>query len=130
MPSPGIGWCWSRHEIISRVTRLFVASKIAALTGDKSQYIRNRAFDDAHYKQMILQFLAEFGTATRKDMDDLLRGKLSDGFTPDQQGIRIKNLLGIMARRDRTIINSGSRKVPCWVLRNMDTKPDVYPEMP
>ncbi len=113
-----------------RVGHLFVASKIAALTGDKAQYIRNRAFDSAHYKQMILEFIREFGSASRKDVDDLLRGKLSDVLTPDQQAIRIKNLLGIMARRDRTIINSGSRKVPCWVLWNKDTKPEVYPKKP
>jgi ATP-dependent DNA helicase RecG len=111
-----------------RANHPFVASRIAALTGDKAQYIRNRAFDTAHYKQMILDFIQEFGSASRKDVDDLLRGKLSDVLTADQQAIRIKNLLGIMARRDQTIVNSGSRKAPRWVLRNKDTKLEMDPK--
>ena len=97
-----------------RANHLFVASKIAALTGDKAQYIRNRAFDDAHYKQMILQFLDEFDTATRKDIDSLIIDKLSDTLTAQQKRKRVGNLLYAMAHRDHSIENRGSDKKPQW----------------
>jgi ATP-dependent DNA helicase RecG len=97
-----------------RSNHLFVASKIAALTGDKAQYIRNRAFDDAHYKQMILQFLDEFDTATRKDIDSLIIDKLSDTLTAQQKRKRVGNLLYAMAHRDHSIENRGSDKKPQW----------------
>lgn len=97
-----------------RADHLFVASKIAALTGDKAQYIRNRAFDDAHYKQMILQFLDEFDTATRKDIDSLIIDKLSDTLTAQQKRKRVGNLLYAMAHRDHSIENRGSDKKPQW----------------
>ena len=113
-----------------RVPALYVASSIAAITGDKAQYIRNRAFDTAHYKKMILDFIHEFGSATRKDIDDLLKGKLSDVLTPHQQAVRIKNLLAIMAQRDKSITNSGPKKLPRWVARNKDTDLKKYPENP
>ena len=113
-----------------RAPNVFVASKIAAITGDKAQYIRNRAFDTTHYKQMILNFIHEFGFATRKDIDDLLKGKLSDVLTPEQQAVRIKNLLAIMAQRDKSITNSGSKKLPRWVLQNKDTDLKKYPKNP
>ena len=113
-----------------RAIHLFVASKIAALSGDKAQYIRNRAFDSAHYKQMILDFIREFGSASRQDVDGLLKGKLSDILTPAQQETRIKNLLGIMARRDRSIVNTGSKKGSRWVIPDKDTKPEKYPKKP
>ena len=99
-----------------RAPNVFVASKIAALTGDKAQYIRNRAFDTGHYKQMILDFIGEFGSATRKDIDGLLKGKLSEVLTPNQQAIKIKNLLAEMARKDNSIRNLGSRTKPDWRL--------------
>jgi ATP-dependent DNA helicase RecG len=99
-----------------RVPALFVASTIAALTGDKAQYIRNRAFDAEHYKQMILDLLREFGSASRADIDSLLKGKLSDILTSEQQATKIKNLLYVMARKDRTIKNVGSRTKPDWRL--------------
>lgn len=99
-----------------RVPALFVASTIAALTGDKAQYIRNRAFDTEHYKKMILEFIQQFGSATRKDIDDLLKGKLSDVLTPEQQANRIRNLVLTMHRNDKSIRNRGSRKHPEWIL--------------
>jgi ATP-dependent DNA helicase RecG len=99
-----------------RAPNVFVASKIAALTGNKAQYIRNRAFDTQHYKQMILDFIREFGSASRKDIDDLLKGKLSDVLTPEQQANRIRNLVLTMHRNDKSIRNRGSRKHPEWVL--------------
>jgi ATP-dependent DNA helicase RecG len=106
-----------RHKLVEgRAPSVFVASKIAVITGDKAQYIRNRAFDTAHYKQMILDFIREFGAAARKDIDDLLKGKLSEVLTPNQQAIKIKNLLAEMARKDGSIRNLGSRTKPDWRL--------------
>ena len=99
-----------------RAPNVFVASKIAALTGDKAQYIRNRAFDTGHYKQMILDFIGEFGSASRKDIDDLLMDKLSDALTKAQKKNRISNLLAAMARKDGSIRNQGSDKQSAWVL--------------
>ena len=56
-----------------------------------SQYRFHRP--DAHYKQMNLQFLAEFGTATRKDIDSLIIDKLSDALTAQQKRKRVSNLI-------------------------------------
>lgn len=68
------------------------------------------------YKQVILDLLREFGSASRADIDSLLKGKLSDILTPEQQATKIKNLLYVMARKDRTIKNVGSRTKPDWRL--------------
>ncbi len=99
-----------------RAPNVFVASKIAVITGDKAQYIRNRAFNTQHYKQMILDFIREFGAATRKDIDDLLMDKLSDVLTEKQKRYRVGNIIMDMARRDKTIRNQGSDRKPQWVL--------------
>ena len=105
-----------------RAPNVFVASKIAALTGDKAQYIRNRAFDDAHYKKMILDLICEFGMATRKDIDSLLLDKLSDTLSAQQKQKRIGNLLYSMAHREKSIHNRGSDKKPQWVLVEAEEK--------
>ena len=44
-----------RKLVEGRYPNLFVAAHIASATGEKAQYIKNRAFDDAHYKQMIVE---------------------------------------------------------------------------
>ncbi len=101
--------------IEGRYPNLYVAAHIASATGDKAQYIKNRAFDDAHYKQMILEFIRKYGHATRQDIDKLLFSKLSDVLDDDRKRNKVTNLIQSMARED-LIRNEGSRKYPKWHL--------------
>lgn len=79
--------------IEGRRPNLYVSAEIAAATGDKATYIKNRAFDKAHYKDMVLAYLAKFGQATRTDLDSLLLEKLSDAINEKQKRRLIANLL-------------------------------------
>ena len=102
--------------IEGRSPNFYVASKIAEVTGDKTSYIKNRAFDKEHYKKMILAFIGNFGAANRKEIDQLLLDKLSDSLNEKQKETQIKNLLAEMSKKDKTIKNSGSQQKPNWVL--------------
>jgi ATP-dependent DNA helicase RecG len=86
-----------------RYPNLFVAPGIAAITEEKSSYIKNRAFDNTHYKG-------------RKDIDELLFDKLSDVLDEKQKIKKIDNLLQEMSRKDQVIENIGSRKNPQWTI--------------
>ena len=98
-----------------RFPKLFVAANIASATGDKAQYIKNRAFDDDHYKKMVVKFLQQYGHATRQDLDSLLLDKVSDVLNEEQKRNKVKNLLGAMSR-EGVIRNDGVRGKPKWVL--------------
>jgi ATP-dependent DNA helicase RecG len=87
--------------IEGRNPNLFVSAQIASLTGDKTTYIKNRAFDDDHYKQMILNYLEKFGSATRNDFEKLILDKLSDVLTLPQKKDKVKNLLQDMRRYNK-----------------------------
>jgi ATP-dependent DNA helicase RecG len=89
---------------------------VAAVTGDRSKYIRNRAFDDAYYKDLVLKYLGKYGEAGRRDIDDVLTDKLSDVLSEPQKRSKIRNLLYAMSRRDATIQNIGSKKASRWIL--------------
>jgi len=84
--------------IEGRNPNLFVSAQIASLTGDRTTYIKNRAFDDEHYKQMILNFLEKFGSASRDDFEKLILDKLSDILTVQQKKDKVKNLLQDLRR--------------------------------
>jgi len=99
-----------------RKPNYYVSAHIAEITDNKSDYIKNRAFDDAHYKNMIIEFLSKFGTASRRDIDKLLTDKLSDVLSEEQKRKKISNLLYYMAKRDGTIKNIGSDHKSTWVL--------------
>lgn len=105
-----------RKLIEGRHPNLYVAAKIAALTGDKSTYIKNRAFDNKHYKELIISFIRQYGAASRKDIDDLLLDKLSDALEDNQKKKKVTNLLYDMSKKDETIINRGTKRNPSWEL--------------
>lgn len=59
----------------------------------KSQYVKNKSFDDDYFRKLILNYLEKFGTASRKDIDLLLKDKLSDVLSDEQKVTKISNLL-------------------------------------
>ena len=106
-----------RKLVEGRRSNLYVSAKIAALINDKAAYIKHRAFDRNHYKKMILSFLEQYGSAGRKEIEDLLMSKLSDTLNLKQKRNKIGNLLFEMAHKDQSIQFVGPRKSGQWHLK-------------
>lgn len=104
--------------IEGRRPNLFVSARVAIVTGDKADYIRQRAFDKKHYKKMVVSYLKKFGEATRENIDKLLLDKISDALDEKQKRNRIRNLLFEMSHKDNTIFATGPRRTAVWVLRH------------
>lgn len=98
-----------------RKGKIYLSAKIVSDTkhvGLKSDYIKNRSFDDSYYKDMIVDYIKEYKKATRKEIDALLSDKLSSVLSATQKTAKISNLLSAL-RRDQ-IIKTDKGKV--WVL--------------
>ncbi|MFH0772639.1 MAG: ATP-binding protein, partial [Candidatus Omnitrophota bacterium] len=98
-----------------RYPNIFVVSKIAAVTGDRVSYIKNRAFDADYYKKLVINFITEYGSATKGEINKLLMDKLSDVLTEIQKKNKINNLLNQMANKEKIIKNQGTDRMPKWV---------------
>jgi len=105
-----------------RYPNLYIAAPVAAITDSKAQYIKNRPFDDSHYKKMILDYIKQFKYATRRDIDNLLMDKLSDVLSENQKKNKIRNLISALSRKEKSIKNTGSDKKPRWVLAELRDK--------
>ncbi|MFY0664460.1 MAG: putative DNA binding domain-containing protein [Natronospirillum sp.] len=79
--------------IEGRKPNYHISAKVADHSGERAQYILNRAFDDHHYKQLILEYLERFGSAKRIDINGLLLDKLPNVLDAAQKDNKIKNLL-------------------------------------
>lgn len=101
--------------IEGRKPALHVTASIAAATGDTAEYIRHRAFDDAYYCDLILEFLKKFGQGTRADFRRLLLDKLSDVLTDQQKDVKIRNLLQKLRLQGKIHPNGQSPK-SIWTL--------------
>lgn len=101
--------------IEGRKPNFHVSAIVADATDRRADYIRTRALDDEHYKKLITEYLAKFGSASRSEIDDFLTDKLSNALNDYQKRRKIGNLLSNM-RRAGLISNHGSDKAPQWRL--------------
>lgn len=82
-----------KHKFIEgRKPHFFLAHKVVSRTRStkmKSQYIKNRSFDDEYFMKLIVEYLKKFGKASRKDINELLMDKLSDVLDSTQKRHKI-----------------------------------------
>lgn len=97
-----------------RYPNVFISLTVAKLSEEKAKYIKNRAFDKKYYKDLVLEYLAKYGKATRKELNELLISKISDALTDKQKIAKVKNILFEMAHKDKSIKNLGKNKGSLW----------------
>jgi ATP-dependent DNA helicase RecG len=71
------------------------------VTDKKVDYIKTKGFDDAHFKNMIVEYLKKFGKAKRSEIDRLVIPKLSDVLTDKQKKSKVGNLLTSLKKEGR-----------------------------
>lgn len=101
--------------IEGRKPNYFVSAAIASATANKADYIRTRAQDDEFYAKLVMDYLKQFGQASRAEINTLLLDKLSEALDAEQKEKKIANLLTKLRRAGR-ITNTGSRGQPLWRL--------------
>ena len=90
------------HLVEGRYPKLFLSAYTAKTVDDKElkmEYIRNKSFNDLHFKDMIVQYLRSFGGATRAELNTLLQSKLSDVLTDEQKIRKIGNMLSALKKK-------------------------------
>lgn len=107
----------SQKLIEGRKPNYYVAASIASLSGDKARYIKNKGFKDSHYKKLIADYIQKFGSANRKEIEDLLLDSLPRVLTNLQKQKKITNLLYTLSKKEGLIENaSKSNKYATWIL--------------
>ena len=105
----------SRKLVEGRYPKIFVTADIATVTGQKAKYIKDRGFNNIYYQNLILAFIRKYGSANRKDIDELLLDKLPEILTDKQKKKKIMNLLNQLSKDKNLIRNIGSKKFPKWI---------------
>lgn len=103
------------HLVEGRYPKLFLSEYVAKTADNdelKTEYIKNRSFNDSHFKDMIVSYLRSFGGATRGELNTLLSSKLSDVLTDEQKIRKVGNLLSAL-KKDGIIRLSEKKK---WIL--------------
>lgn len=94
--------------IEGRYPNVFLSSKVVASTkhvGLKTSYIKNRSFDDNYFKNLILDYIKEFGKAERIDLLTLIGKMLPEYMTEQQRYDKLTNLLSSLRRKGKLTYN-------------------------
>ena len=111
-----VKWLKTKKLIEGRKPNYYFSKAVAQKIGQKAEYTRNAPFEKQYFFNLIEKMLAEHKSASRQDIDKLLWNKLPDWMTDPQRKNKITNLIREM-RVSNMVCNTGSDKVPCWVLK-------------
>lgn len=102
--------------IEGKVPNIFLSASVSETIGEKSQYVKNKAFDDQYYKNLIIKYLEQYGKAKKKDIRELLWDKLPEVMEEKQKEDKIRNLLSAMRRKNIIATDSDNQQRSSWIL--------------
>lgn len=111
-----------RGLVEGRKPALHISASVAAATGSEGNYIRTRRQDDAHYRQMILDYLKQFREASKDKLRAMLANKWPEVFTEEQKENKLHNLLSAL-KRDGKIVRVGGLNKARWRLAALIDSP-------
>jgi ATP-dependent DNA helicase RecG len=85
---------------------IYISSKVASQTNQEDDYMRLKGIDDDYAKKIIIDYLKQFGRASKSDFEKVLLDKLPDILDVQQKKNKIKNHLQAL-KKDALIENIG-----------------------
>jgi len=106
-----------KMELIEgKMPSIYLSSGVAQMLDEKERYIKNKAFDDQYYKDLILEYIRKFGKANKKNIRELLMDKLPDVLDEKQKEYKIGNLISGLKREEKIETNTTNQQKAFWIL--------------
>ena len=102
--------------IEGNLPNIFISADIAESIGERAKYVKNKAFDEAYYRDMIIQYLGIYKKAKKKDFIDLLNDKLPNTLSEKQKEAKIKYLLYSLSKDNIIATDSNNKRLANWIL--------------
>lgn len=107
-----------KHKLIEgRINSLYLSAEVSQAIDDEASYIKNKAFDDQYYKDMIVKYITQYGKAKKKDIRNLLWDKLPDVLSETQKEYKIGNLLSSLKNAGIICPDSNNQQRAYWILK-------------
>lgn len=107
-----------KHNLVEgRVNNLYLSAGVSQAIDDEAGYIKNKAFDDQYYKDLIVKYLKQYGKAKKKDIRNLLWDKLPDVLSDKQKEYKIGNLLASLKKQEVIYPDSTNQQRASWILK-------------
>lgn len=103
-----------------RKTNLYLSAMVAAKTGSEAEYIKNKGFNDQYYKDLIIEYLKQYGKARKQQIRELLWEKLPEKLSDKQKETKIVSLLTALRKSGIIQTDSPNQQTSHWVLVDAD----------
>lgn len=107
----------SQKLVEGRLTSLYLSASASKSIDESTAYIKNKGFDDKYYKDLIVEYLKQYGKAKKKDIRELLWDKLPDALSDKQKEYKVGNLLSILKKNNIIDTDSNNQQRSFWILK-------------
>ena len=105
------------NVIEGKLPNIYVSANVAEQIDEKAQYTKNKGMDDAYYMDLIVNYLKQFGSASRDEVRRLLLSKLPDTMNEKQKEDKIRNMLYSMHTKGMIDRDGTNRRLSKWILK-------------
>ena len=104
-----------KHDLVEgRANSLYLSAEVSKTIDEEAAYIKNKGFDDQYYKDLIIEYLKQYGKARKSDFRKLLIDKLPGSLSDNQKESKIGNLLTSL--RKQGVIKTDPDDRLYWIL--------------
>ena len=107
----------SQKLVEGRLTSLYLSASASKSIDESTSYIKNKGFDDKYYKDLIVEYLKQYGKAKKKDIRGLLWDKLPDALSDVQKENKIRNMLTMLKKQGIIDKDSENQQKSNWILK-------------
>ena len=107
----------SQKLVEGRSTGLYLSASAAQSIDKSAAYIKNKGFDDKYYKDLIIEYLKQYGKAKKRDIRELLWDKLPDVLSDVQKENKIRNILTMLKKQGIIDKDSENQQKSNWILK-------------
>ena len=104
------------HLIEGRYPNIYISSSLASLTEKKEEYVYNSGLENEFYMELIIKYIKEYGSASRKEIISLLKDKLPNSLDEIGKINRVRYLLNILKKQGK-IYNDAELGGSCWKVK-------------
>ena len=101
-----------------RVGSLYLSAPLAKSDDEKAAYIKNKGFSSKYYKDLIVDYIKEFGKANKQQIRILLLDRLPDTMSEGQKDRKILTFLTQLRKEGIITRDSSSKQYSNWILVN------------
>ncbi len=102
--------------LAGRAPNFYLSSSVAVNPQQRADFIKNRSFNNTYFKDLIVDYLKEYGKASKQDIEILLIDKLPQNLSEQQKRNKIRNLTSDLSTKEKRITNRGTNRKPEWEL--------------